>query len=189
MRFFLDSETGEGLHGDGKLKFGVTNCYIEIEICINNSYLVLYYIPKGDHSFFVATCWERLFDDILENIDDNDYRDTIIHTWPTLAKLLFNGANDKYREGALIKLEDYDDGEPKWFVASVVGNIDIEDISDFVTGKSGEIAKLVIEKSLALYTELNNEKPSTMRSVIKGLTTGIAIGICAYFGIDPSDFQ
>ena len=43
---------------------------------------------------------------MVDNLDDEDYVETLCDTWPIFVNLLQNGLKDKYSEGALIKLED-----------------------------------------------------------------------------------
>jgi hypothetical protein len=187
MRFFLDSTSGKDLEGDG-LKFKVTNCYLELEHEMDGVYLVHYVIPRNSTSVFIATCWDRIFDELLS---DEDSLETAVETWPALGQLLVNGIEDRYSDGALIKLEDFDTGEPKWFLASVCGNIDLEDIASVFSDRTAETTKVVVEKSLALFVDLNENKPSLLRAVGKGVAAGVGAvalaGIAAIFGVDLSD--
>ena len=154
-----------------------TNTYTEVEIPQNSSYsLFLYLIDRSQTSMFVAICFEHTIDEVLNNYDE----DTIIDTWPTLARLLYNGLNDKYKEGALIKLEDLDDGESKWFVASISGNHNLNDMDDVLNERTQETVELVIECSKQLVEELQDKQPSVLRAMGRG-TAAIAIGVLAAF--------
>lgn len=151
-----------------------TNTYIEVEIPNDSSSsLFVYLIPRSQTSMFVAMCCDHAFDELLNDIDEDDW-DTIVDTWPTLARLLHNGINDKYKEGALIKLEDLDDGENKWFVASISGNHNFNDIDDVLNESTQETVKLVIECSMQLATEMQNNKPSVFRAMGRGMAQGVA---------------
>ncbi len=193
MRYFIDSNSDPSLEGDD-VKYKVTNCYIEFEYPGDDFFFVLYLIPKTSNSVFIATCWERAFDEILDNLDDEDYVETMTETWPTLARLLANGINDRYSEGALIKLEDFDTGEPKWFLASVCGNLDFENIEEIFGDRTQEVTQLVIQQSLELLQELNENKPSILgafgKGIVRTLVGGLAVtgiaAVGALFGIDPS---
>lgn len=185
MRFFLDNTSGKGLEGD-EIKFKVTNSYIEVEYELNELYAVLYFIPRSNTSFFIATCWDDVFDSILGEVEDEDDLDTIVATWPSLAQLLANGIKDKYSNGALIKLEDADTGEPKWFVASVAGNLNLESEEGLFNERTAEISQLVLTKSLELFVQLQENKPSLLRAFGKGLAAGVGTvllgGLAAVFG-------
>lgn len=191
MRFFLDTTTGSGLEGD-EIKYKVTNGYIEVEYSLDELFAVLYFIPRSSTSFFIATCWDDVFDTILGQVDDEDDLETIIETWPSLGELLANGINDKYSGGALIKLEDADTGEPKWFVASVAGNLNLESLDGLFNDRTAEVSQLVLSRSVELFVQLQENKPSVLRAVGKGIAAGVGTvllgGLAALFGGDSSDW-
>jgi len=83
-----------------------------------------------------------------------------------------NCLKDKYSEGALIKLEDFDTGDPKWFLASVAGNLDLEDIESIAGERTQETVGLVLNKSIELFQELNEKKPSMFRQIAKEFSRG-----------------
>ena len=75
---------------------------------------------------------------------------------------------------ALIRLEDPDCGEPKWFVASVAGNLNFEKPEEFFGDRTMEVTGLVLEKTNQLLTEIQEKEPSTLRAIGKGLKVGLA---------------
>lgn len=188
MRTFID--TRKTSRGD-EPGVSVTNGYIELEIPVDRSTaLVVYVIPRSEHSAFVATCWDRVFDAVVEDLDD-DTAETIVETWPTLATLLGNGATDRYRDGALIRLEDVDDGETKWFVASVAGNISFDSAEEVFGERTQAVIRAVLETSGRLATELNENEPSALRAIGRGLLAGIGaalgLGVAAFLGVPAGD--
>jgi hypothetical protein len=188
MRPFIDERKTSTQEEVGST---ITNSYIALEWPIDDSRaFVVYLIPRNTHSVFVATCWEHAFDQLLQGIDE-DTAETIGETWPTLAALLYNGADDLYREGALILLEDFDDGERKWFLASVVGNISFENVEGLLGERTDAVMQLVAQKSVQLLTELNENEPSTLRAIGKGVAqavgTGLMVGLLAVLGVDPDE--
>ncbi len=192
MRFFVDTYSNPELEGQGEgFKYGVTNCYLELEYPVNDYFLVIYYIPRNSNYLVIATCWERAFDEILENLDNPDYLETISETFPFLSQLLYNGFKEKYSEGALIQLEDFDTGEPKWFLISVSGNVNLENPEQIFGNKTNKVAELVIEKSLELLQELNENEPNLVNLFLKKAARGVtAVGILAiasWLGIDLND--
>jgi len=188
MRMFLDETTHPG---SDEPNLRATNCYIELEFPIDDSSCaVIYLIPRTESSVFVATCWGTTFDELLSNPSSQTV-DMITETWPTLATLLYNGLSDKYRDGALIKLEDPDYGENKWFVASVAGNISFENADTLFADRTMETINVVVTKSLELMVELQEKKPNMARAFGKGVLTGlgtVALGAVALaLGVDPDD--
>lgn len=189
MRSFLDSSTNSGTT---EVTLRSTRAYIEIEWPINESLCaVIYAIPRTATSAFIATCWDDAFDELLRDVDSYTL-ETIVETWPTLAYLLHQGLNDKYREGALIRLEDADYAEMKWFVASVVGNISFDSKEDFFTDQTVSTIQTVMSKSMELMVELQENKPSLVRAIGKGVMSGLgafALGaIAAALGIDTDGY-
>lgn len=188
MRTFIDerrTSKGEELGSE------VTKTYIELEIPIGDSHAcVVYIIPRSEHSAFVATCWDHAFDSILEDLDE-DTAETISETWPTLATLLNNGVKDLYREGALIVLEDFDDGERKWYCTSIAGNISFENAEKVLSERTNAVLQVVLSKSVQLLTELNENQPSVLREIGKGvggaIAATLALGVATFLGIDPDD--
>jgi hypothetical protein len=173
----------------------VTNTYVEIEIPLGESLgSVLYIIPRSEHSALIATCWDHVFDEMIENLDEDTF-ETIVETWPTLAILFHNGVKDLYREGALILLEDFDDGEQKWFVASIAGNIAFESAEELFSERTKEVIQVVLARSMQLFTELQEKEPSLLRGIGKGIARGIgaaiggvlAVGLAAFLGVDLDD--
>jgi hypothetical protein len=157
MRFFIDAHPGPEMEGD-EVRFRATHCYLEMECRLDEGFLVLYFIPRTATSLFVAACWDRTFDPILENAHDEDYLAAVERTWPTLAELLANGLADRYSTGALIRLEDADTGEPKWFLATVAGNLDLANVADWVGPRTQPAQNLIVQRSLALAAELQNNR-------------------------------
>ncbi len=185
MRFFLDKPTSAK---SDEPSIQATNCYLEIEWPINsNTCVVIYIIPRTETSVFVATCWDTAFDTIIAELDIDTIK-TIAETWPTLALLLNNGLGNKYRNGAIIRLEDADYGETKWFVASVAGNISFKSENGLFTAQTKEAINTVMSTSLQLFVELQEKKPSIMRAIGKGIAAGLGVfalgAIAEIFGFD-----
>lgn len=187
MRFFIDSKSGTDLEGEDGVKYKITNSYIELEYQLDDSFLVLYYIPRTNNSVFIATCWDREFDQLLGNLDENDL-ETIVETWPTLGQLMSNTVNDKYSAGVLTSFEDFDDGEPKWFVTSICGNLNLENIKELFGDRAQVTAQIVCERSMDLLVELSERKPDVLKAMGRGFVKGLAVGalatVAAFFGED-----
>lgn len=187
MRYFIDSTPGPNAVGDEDLMFRVTNNYFELVYPIDkHSYFIINIIPRNDYSAFVACCLGDCFDEVLDNLDDADYRETICDTWPLFARLLQNGVRDKYSEGALIKLEDIDTGDTKWFLASVAGNINFDSIEGLLCDRTMQVVRTVIEKTVELHNELSTKSPSKVKSFFKGFLKGAAIVALLALGGDSN---
>ena len=146
MKFFISDKTNKN---NSETVCRETAGYIELEIPRDSdSSIYIYAIPRTENTYFIGICLDDIFDDFIENYDD-DIEDVYNEAWPQLISLLNNGVKDKYTNGALIQLEDEDCGENKWFVAIVVGNLS----SDGDDDKVSTSIELVIEKTMALLTE------------------------------------
>ena len=190
MRPFIDQrKTANG----EEVGIKTTNSYIECEYPANeDTACIVYIIPRNENSALVATCFEHIFDKLVSNLDE-DTSETIAETWPTLAKLLYNGINDLYQEGALVVLEDCDYCENKWFVTSIAGNISFESVEKLFGERMQEALELVISTSMTLWVELNENQPNMLRELVKGFLKGLGIAtvatVCALLGINVHDSE
>jgi len=188
MYFFVSKKrSGKGKEPDIR----VTNSYLEIEMPIDDdSSIFTYIVPRSERSVFVLICLDDMFDTLMNELD-NDSFETISDTWPTLAELLMNGAKDKYKSGALIRFEDADYGDNKWFVASVAGNISFESEDEIFGDRTMEALEVVMERTKELLTELQEREPSMLKAVGKGILAGLGLGLLSgaaqAFGIDIDD--
>ncbi len=153
---------------DQIVKAGVTNRYVELEYKTGkNTYFVVYLIPKDRHSLFVASNCEGLeefFDIITPGLFKEELR-----VKPTLKELLENGFKSRYSRGALISGEDLDTSDPTWFIATVVGNLDIENPEDWVDERVQEAEVLIAEKVHYLNTEFGEKNPSFIRAALSDI--------------------
>ena len=187
MKPFIDDAT------QSELDINVSNSYIELELPQENTKvsLFVYLIPRSESSMFVVTCWDEVFDSIVEQFHDEDVIETAAETWPLFARMLGDGIRDKYREGALIRLEDPDDGDTKWYVGTVVGNLSLDDSDGIFTPRMQQGISLVINRSGELLQEMQERQPNWTTGLWKGIKKGMlasaALAVGAMLGIDPSD--
>lgn len=78
-------------------------------------------------------------------------------------------------EGALIKLEDIDTGGPKWFIASIAGNLNFDSIEDLLCDQTKQTVDTVIAKTIELYKELSTKSPSKTKAFLRGFLKGAAM--------------
>lgn len=173
MRPFLDPNPGHDLQGDDQFRHKVTNCYIELEYPANGFYLVVYLFPINNFTLGVATSFENSLDGIERYLADEYSLQTFAETWPLTANLLANGIRDQYSQGALIRIPDYDTGDMKWFVATMVGNLNLQDWESFFSERTREAMQLVVGLSLQLLDELTTRQPDILtdfgRRILGGL--------------------
>lgn len=183
MKTFIDSSSGSGNEND--FLISVTPSYVELEIVSEEVSFYVYVIQRTENSFFITTCWDDSFDELIAELDEDSF-EIIADTWELFAYLLVNGLKDKYQEGALIQLEDADYGDTKWFVATVAGNVHLSDDIDefFAQERVQEAVQLVVQRSMHLMKELNENSPSTGKAIWKGIKKGVGAGLAAsLFGL------
>lgn len=185
MEFFISTKLNNSPEaiGDDEFKIIPTENYLEVNMQIEDTemFFVFYLIQKSENSLLVLSCWDDTFDEIIENLDDENYLEILTDTWPILTSLLVNGVKDKYSEGALIKLEDLDNGDHKWFLASIAGNINFESFDNLFCDRTISTITTVKEKSIILLNELQTKKPNSIKHIGKGLFKGALLGLLAAF--------
>ena len=191
MKNFIDTNSASGKPDE--IMFRTTPSYVELEMIKDEFSIYVYLIPRTETSFFVTTCWGDNFDGLLTELDEDSF-EILADTWPTITKMLINGANEKFQEGVLIRLEDADYGEIKWFATTVAGNVKISENFDdfFEQERIQEAIQLVIQRSVEISNEFQNE-PNTGKYIWKGIKKGVGWGLAAGFlgalGIPPIDFE
>lgn len=165
MNFFISERKNKN---DSEMNYKETPCYTQVEIPIDDDLSAYVYImQRSDTTYYVGTCLDDMFDDF-----NADLIDVYNKAWPNFIQLLKNGINKKYAAGALIDLEDQDCGEDKWFLVTVVGNIQGDD-----TDKISDAMEMVMEKTISLLVELRENKPSMLDSFLKGIKEGTLKGL------------
>lgn len=178
MRFFVqeeqDPDIKEGKNEDVRTR--TTDCYAEVEYKVDSKYIDAYIVGRNENTAFVVASFEHVFDSVKEQVEDKNEAalKAEFKAWPTFAVLLQNGVSDRYSEGALIQLEDPDCGETKWFVATVIGNIDPDKEEALIKEKINAATELVIGKAADLLVEVSEHKPHYIR---QGIWEGIKEGL------------
>jgi hypothetical protein len=183
MRFFLDKPF---LTKTEELGLLATSDYLEVEWLINkNLCAVVYIIPRTRTSLSVISCWETTFDSVIEE-SDKDGVETIITTWPTMAKMLGNNLANSYNEATLLRLKDMDNGETKWFISSAVDSIDSNLLDSLFMAQIIQTIAIVVGKSMEIFIELQEHKPSRVRTRDHAisLSTLALTAIAGIFGVD-----
>ena len=110
---------------------------------------------------YIATCWDDTFHEIFKGLQDETFLQSVCETWPTLLKLITNGLEDKYDEGALIVLEDEDTKQDKWFLVTVRERVNFKKLKKLFNDDVLAGIKLVLGKSMELLRELHERKPKS----------------------------
>lgn len=186
MNFFLLDNSGLNLTDPSEVNFRVTNQYIELLYPEDDIVFAIAIIPKDDYSVYVAACLDDMFDDVIDAFEDPDAIETFCKTWPLTAMLLSNGINDKYSSGALIRLNDLDNGDLKWFVASIAGNLNLDNIDTLFDSENLKNSiQIVLEQTIKMLAELHKNKPNYFATAAKNAGKGFLLGMAASFlGID-----
>ncbi|MBV8740126.1 MAG: hypothetical protein JO007_23295 [Alphaproteobacteria bacterium] len=193
MQSFIDERRSSGSE-DGPV-ISVTPRYLQLEVPIDTfKSAYIYFVQRNEGSYFVATCWDNAFDTLIEELDEEQIGH-LQQAWPDFLDLLSNGINDRYRDSALIRLEDPDDGETKWFVASVCGNLDPNSAEGILNERSASIVQTVLGRSLQLLNQAESSisqlnelrRPSLGKTLVK-VGVGVALGVLASaLGVDLDD--
>lgn len=173
MKYFLQN-TKDAELTEGELHYRITPRYVELTQRKGDLCLVWYLIFRDAYSLIVATCWENMFDSMV--IEDDDDISNIRDTYPTQAQVIRNSVGGRFSQGALVQMEDFDDGELKWFVISIAGNINISSADDLFEGRTADASKTVLDKSVTMLLEIQNNKPSYLKTILRGLKKGFISG-------------
>ncbi|UBF25604.1 hypothetical protein K9N68_29215 [Kovacikia minuta CCNUW1] len=178
MKFFIDSKPNNPWQAE-TVQYRVTDHYIEFEIPSNHYRMVLYLIPRDRASALVATCWDTVFDQEPANLNEEKTCKMIFETCPNLAHLLTNGICDRYREGALLNLEDFDAGEAKWFLTSIVDNLDFRSLEHLLNEQVHQVISQIMHQSFELLNELYEKQPAIFDIVTHRIGNTINLGFVA----------
>jgi hypothetical protein len=130
MRFFFDSSVRTA---QSEFLVRETPAYWELITSLNEPDLkgasFFYVIPQSEYSVLTAACWghdpDAMYQLFLDKNFGDDWLKVFCETYPIQGQLILNGIHERFSDGALVSLLDPDDGETKWFVVTVVGNIEV----------------------------------------------------------------
>ena len=148
-------------------------CVDNADISFNGSYALMELKLDEETSFFIYVVADRIdrlyFIANLQNIIEPvmsiraEDRGIFARTWPITDKGIQNGFNDDYRDYALVRASDFDDGSEAYFVIVKVEGVKIE---DFYTSEQtqGAGAKVVCYAQTIL-NELSENKINYKKEV------------------------
>lgn len=173
----------------------VTNSYFELEYFDKKAResTFVYLLPRCDKSLWVVANWETVFDFVLHRSEQE--LGLIRERFPVLGELIHNGIRDKYGKGALIRLEDPDEGETKWFIAGVAGNLDLEKDDIWSAPQLHQALKRVHEACGQLSQEmasLSSDQPDDdwteiKRGFLRGVGKVAAVTLLGVLGLPSWD--
>jgi hypothetical protein len=95
-------------------------------------------------------------------------------------ELIDNTLNNQYSKGALLKIEDPDDGNRKWVVGTIVGNVIMntgEELESLLRSeRMAHAYELVWKLSDAIVTELSSRSPNRIKLFFRGAFAGLLSG-------------
>lgn len=143
--------------------------------------LTFYVMSLGRDSWLVTTCFLHRMDPFLKGLADPKASQLHYKNWtrifPVWGELMDNAINQRYSRGSLVRFQDPDDSETKWFLGIPVGNLHLETIGDMFNNERMSAAMdRVLARSLAL--EVNLASASiTNRDKLRTYAEGAALGM------------
>lgn len=162
-------------HSNVHLDFNEYYAKLQIDIPETNYYLIIYLIKKTEKSIFVAACFEHSFDAFIESLDKEQW-ETVKETWPNVYDLISNGKNGRFKEGAIIRQEDIEDGDLKWFLVASLGNLEFDHLDKESLGPINDVLVLVLDKSWYVLLE-TQKSPSALNAAWKCMKVGFYQGL------------
>jgi hypothetical protein len=200
LKFFLHAEPGAepDLEDVGPFRWRATPRYGEIEkkVDVNGvpEYATLYYMPVDATSGLVCASLFQTYDELATGLitADASVRGHLLKAfrrdWPVFWRLIKNGANGRYGDGALTVMEDPDDAAGRWFVKSLLRNIDRVDAKNVLQTPAGlATIDLVYGASFELLNERLNKAINTNRVFFDALAESVRQDPAAVAGLTLSD--
>ena len=104
------------------------------------------------------------------------YNKTYHETWPYLFALLDNTVNQRFSQGVLLRIEDPDNGDQKWVVGTIVGNVNRSALTkkDILFHSERVIGAhvLVIQSCAKLIQEVSTRKINKFKIGLRGAIAG-----------------
>lgn len=135
--------------------------YVEIETPVSpDESNYIYVRPLGASQYFVGAHFGDDFDAWWELFHNASMRSSMKQKSPILYWLLFHGLETDFKYCALVKLPDTDDQQDKWWVASVVDNVDARTADEVLSPRSRKVIVKVAERVALLNAEMQKTRAS-----------------------------
>ena len=151
-----------------------TNSYVAVRIAHDQVLMTIYFSFRDSRTALVAACWNNVFDSLpLATTDDLE---DLAEDYPIIAALVLNAIAQRYSQCALIRMEDYDNGDMKWFMVTVAGNINADAPDDDTWTRLFEALDRVTTASFGVMNAIQ-DGPSTLQVVGRSVWRGIKRGL------------
>jgi hypothetical protein len=173
---FIDTEPGVGSYEQLKpaVRVKSTPHYVEVERTATSPngqtyFNVAYIAPRDDTSWWVLACLGDAYDALARQlVKANDpvryaLMKGIEESWPLSSQGLANGFSGRMSPSAIVSLEDPDIVCPRWFAATVRGNVMITEINEMFDQRTDELFDTVISLAGALTQEVTHSQLSGMK--------------------------
>lgn len=162
MKFFM--QAGLMLSGD-EPQVNAGPSYIEVLL---PGATLAYIIPLSGRRALVAACCTDGFDSILKH-DQESFLKDISSAWPTMAELMRNTFNNNITEPCLLRFEDYDTQDMRWFIGQGVENVDFNSHNEQEKERLMMAVYRVCGDALGVFDEMRENKPRTLHRHIFNL--------------------
>jgi hypothetical protein len=126
----------------------------------------VYLIPHDPRTVIVAACWNNTFGDF--DVTSADEVEDLVEDFPAIGQLIVNSLTQTYSEAALLQMPDLDTGDLKWFVITIVGNLNTKRPGKITRQRLAAAIDRVISASYEAVEALEHQ-PSTATMVMRGV--------------------
>lgn len=153
--------------------------YIELELTLDEGYLVLYFIPINKKSYWICTVlpeFEHLYQKVI--VDNIAKWEELFDIYPTLERLI----NHQNSSCKFVRNRDLDNNDKyTWLILIKANNLDIQNWNDLLSDNCYSYIDKLLNETENLTKELINNKPN-IKYDISGLVIKGAIILLS--GID-----
>lgn len=164
--------------------FTSTVSYLEIQQPVPNLSLVynVYIFRHSETALLVVAHLnlDRMFQILEQQLVDPTlggvYNKTYRETWPYFFSLIDNYINQRMSEGAILRMEDPDNGDHKYMVGTIVGNVDLSSVKEsdllFRSQRISDAHAVVIKSCTKVVQEQATRKVNTFKIGLRGAIAG-----------------
>lgn len=139
-----------------------------------NVVVTVYLLTPDQHSVIVAA---RLSDDYERlTLEDEDDLEAIEDIYPVIGQFIRNGLRHQLAQIALVRIPELDTGDKRWFVLTLVSNIEL-DLDNPQTQSALENARDRVLSACIAINRSAEHPTGTIGSIGKGFWRGIKTGV------------
>ena len=171
MEFFF--KENNDINGDyGQISIKLTSSYLEVTENLSDFLIVYYIFYLSPTSILVSTSFDYFFDGFLDNLEYYQL-DVISETYPSLTQSINNTINHKFHKFALVRFQDFDILDFKWFLITTIGNISLKNSEDLIKPEITNPIHNLISKSIEILGESKNNNISSPKGLVKSFFKGL----------------